>query len=375
MAFDPLALARTHVRDLPPLRPGPPVDELERRSGIGAFAQLAANENALGPSPRALEAMARAALQGHRYPDGGGFHLKRRLAEELGLTPDHLALGAGSNELIWLLAHLFVGPGDEVVASHPSFVMYGVCARAFGGRFVPVPGADGGLSHDLDAMLAAIGPRTRLVFVCNPNNPTGALIAPDAFDRFLARVPDHVVVVSDEAYREYVEGAPYPDTLHHLADERPLVLLRTFSKIHALAGLRVGYAIARPELAALFDRVRLPFQVNALAHAAALAALDDTAHLEASREFARRGRAALTLDLSALGIVVHPSQTNFVLADFGRDCRPLCAGLAERGVLVRDMTGFGMEPRFARIGVGTDSEHARLIEQLTATLRGAAGAA
>lgn len=375
MAFDPLALARTHVRDLPPLRPGPPVDELERRSGIGAFAQLAANENALGPSPRALEAMARAALQGHRYPDGGGFHLKRRLAEEFGLTPDHLALGAGSNELISLLAHLFVGPGDEVVASHPSFVMYGVCARAFGGTFVPVPGADGGMSHDLDAMLAAIGPRTRLVFVCNPNNPTGALIAPDAFDRFLALVPDHVVVVSDEAYREYVEGAPYPDTLRHLAEERPLVLLRTFSKIHALAGLRVGYAIARPELAALFDRVRLPFQVNALALAGALAALDDTAHLAASREFARRGRAALGLDLSALGIVVHPSQTNFVLADFGRDCRPLCAALAERGVLVREMTGFGMEPRFARIGIGTDSEHARLVEELTATLRGAAGAA
>jgi histidinol-phosphate aminotransferase len=375
VAFDPLALVRPHVRNLAPQRPGPPADELERRFGLGSMVQLAANENALGPSPLAVAAMARAAASGHRYPDGGGFHLKHRLAQGLGLTPEHFALGAGSNELISLLVHLFVGPGDEVVAAHPSFVMYGACARAFGGTFVGVPGTDGGLTHDLDGMLAAIGPRTKLVFVCNPNNPTGSLIGAAAFERFLARVPAHVVVASDEAYREYVDDDAYPDTLSHLADERAFVILRTFSKIHSLAGLRVGYAIARPEMAQLFDRVRLPFQVNALAQAAACAALDDTAHVEASRALAQSGRAALLADLAALGIAAFPSCTNFVLADFGRDCRPLCATLAERGVLVRDLTGFGMDPRFARIGVGTKDEHARLVEALSGALRGAAGAA
>jgi histidinol-phosphate aminotransferase len=207
------------------------------------------------------------------------------------------------------------------------------------------------------------------VFVCNPNNPTGALIGPDAFQRFVARVPDHVVIVSDEAYVEYVEGAAYPDTLGAL--ER-LVLLRTFSKIHSLAGLRVGYAIARPEMIGLFDRVRLPFQVNAVAQAGALAALGDEEHVRASRALASEGRAALLRDLGALGIAAHPSHTNFVLADFGRDCRPLCAVLAERGVLIREMTGFGMEPQFARIGVGTAAEHARLVEALGFSLRGVA---
>jgi histidinol-phosphate aminotransferase len=372
VAFDPLALARPHVRDLVPHASGPPVDELERLAGGGTFARLAANENALGPSPRALAAMARAAEGGHRYPDAGGHHLRRRLAQGLGVTPEHLALGAGSSDLIALLCQIFVGPGDEVVASHPSFVLYDLCARAAGGTFVPVPGARGGLEHDLDAMLAAIGPRTRIVFVCNPNNPTGALIGPEAFERFLARVPGHVVVAVDEAYREYVEAAPYPDTLAHLAEPRPLVLLRTFSKIHSLAGLRIGYAIAAPAMARLFDRVRVPFQVNAVALAGALAALDDEAHVEASRVLARTGRAALLADLAALGIVAHPSHTNFVLADFGHDCRPLCAALGDRGVLIREMTGFGMAPNFARIGIGTPEEHARLVAALSAALRGAA---
>ena len=370
MAFDPLALVRPHVRGLAPLAPAPPVDELERRLGEGRLARLDNNETALGPSPLALAAIARAAERGNRYPDAGGFRLKARLAAREGLTPAHFALGAGSNELIALLAHLFVGPGDEVVASHPSFVMYGAAARAFGGTFVPVPGR--GLEHDLDALLAAVTPRTKLLFVCNPNNPTGARIEAAAFERFLAQVPGHVVVASDEAYREYVDDGSYPDTVGALAAERPLVLLRTFSKIHALAGLRIGYAIARPELAALFDRVRLPFQVNALAQAAALAALDDEAHVEAGRTLARSGRAALRADLSALGIEAFPSWTNFVLADFGDDCRPVVAALGEKGVLVRALTKWGMESRFARIGVGTAREHARLLEALSAARRGAA---
>ena len=372
MAFDPFSLVRPEARGSLPFAPGPPVDELERRLGIAQAARLAANENALGPSPRALEAIARTAASGHRYPDGGGTHLKRRLAEILDLTPGHLALGVGSTELIDLLMRLFVGPGDEVVTAHPTFVLYGPAVRLAGGTLVAVPGKDGGIAHDLDAMQAAIGPRTRVVIVCNPNNPTGALVAREEFARFLARVPKHVVVVSDEAYHEYVEDPAYPRTLDHLGDDRPLVILRTFSKIHSLAGLRIGYAIARPEVAGLFDRVRLPFNVSSVAQAAALAALDDGAHVEASRALARQGRAALRRDLEALGVRACPSHTNFVLADFGRDCRPTCQALAERGVLIRDLVAFGMESRFARIGIGTEAEHARLIEALRAVLQSAA---
>jgi histidinol-phosphate aminotransferase len=354
VALDPLALVRPHLAALAPDPVPPSLDE-------GApLARLDSNENAFGPSPRALEAFARAARSVHRYPDSGGLRLRERIAELAGVTPDHVALGAGSDSLIARLVQLLVGPGDEVVAAHPSFVTYARATRMHGGTFVPVHG--NGIDHDLDAMAEAIGPRTKLVFVCDPNNPTGAHLPPGAFERFLARVPAHVVVAFDEAYREYVEDAP--DTRALLALERPLVLLRTFSKIHALAGLRIGYALARPETAALFRRVGLTFDVNGPAQAAALAALDDFAHVAAAREFARAGRAALERDLGALGITTFPSWTNFVLADFAVDCRPRVQALGERGVLVRALTSFGMAPNFARIGVGTPAEHARLVEAL-----------
>ncbi|MFL5581678.1 MAG: histidinol-phosphate transaminase [Gemmatimonadaceae bacterium] len=360
MAFDPLALVRPHLAALAPGEPPPPIDE--------AAARLDANENALGPSPRALAALVHAAQFAHRYPDSGGLRLRERIAGLDGVTPEHVALGAGSDGLIEKLVHLLIGPGDEVVAAHPSFVTYAHATRLHGGTFVPVPG--NGIDHDLDAMRRAVTPRTKLLFVCDPNNPTGSHLAPGAFEGFLAQVPLHVMVVLDEAYREYVEDAP--DTRALLALERPLVLLRTFSKIHALAGLRIGYVIARPETAALFRRVALTFDVNGPAQAAALAALDDTAHVESVRAFARAGREALHKDLGALGIRTFPSFTNFVLADFGRDCRPLVHALRERGVLVRAMTSFGMAPGFARIGVGTPGEHARLVEALSDLLRGAA---
>jgi histidinol-phosphate aminotransferase len=360
VALDPLALVRPHLKALAPGEPAPPIE--------GQCVRLDANENALGPSPRALAALVQAAQSAHRYPDSGGLRLRERIAEREGLTPAHVALGPGSDGLIARLVHLFAGPGDEVVAAHPSFVTYARAARMHGATFVPVEG--NGIDHDLDAMLAAITPATRLLFVCDPNNPTGAHLAPGAFERFLARVPAHVVVALDEAYREYVEDAP--DTRALLALERPLVLLRTFSKIHALAGLRIGYALARPETAALFRRVALTFEVNGPAQAAALAALDDDAHVAAGRLFARDGRAALHRDLGALGIRTFPSWTNFVLADFAQDCRPLVAALGERGVLVRALTSFGMAPNFARIGVGTPAEHGQLVGALSQLLPGAA---
>jgi histidinol-phosphate aminotransferase len=355
VAIAPFELVRPHLRDLVP-------GALPAAAPASARARLDANENALGPSPRALAALELAAQDAHRYPDPTGLALRRQLAARDGLTVEHYALGAGSDRLISLLVQLFVGPGDAVVAAHPSFVTYAAATRAQGGTFVPVPG--NGIDHDLDAMAAAIDARTRLVFVCDPNNPTGARLERGAFARFLGRVPPQVVVVLDEAYREYLDDPE--DSLALLAHERPLYLLRTFSKIHALAGLRIGYAIARPEWAALFARVGLTFEVNGPAQAAALAALDDAGHVAAGRALAHTGRAAIARDLGALGIKTFPSATNFVLADFGRDCRPLVAALAARGVHVRGMTGFGMAPNFARVGVGLPDEHARLVEALAA---------
>ena len=330
---------------------------------------LAANENPLGPSPRAVEAMGRATAAAHRYPDAAGRALKEALAARLGVTPAHLALGNGSNELIELLVHAHVRPGDEVVYSRPSFVMYGVSVRLLGGVPVEVPGL--ALEHDLDAMRAAIGPRTRLVIVCNPNNPTGALVRAAEWRRFLAAVPAGVVVVSDEAYHEYVDDPAYPRTLDDLAGAVPLVVLRTFSKVYGLAGARVGYGIARPSLAAELERVRLPFNVNAAGQAGALAALDDHGHVERSRRVAREGKRFLGEALAKLGCTVHPSHTNFVLVDLGRPAGPLVAALADRGFVVRELETWGMGPSFVRITIGTAGENAGLV----AALEDALGAA
>lgn len=370
MTFDPLALVRPEVRALRPYVAGRPIEQLERELGITHAVRLSANENPLGPSPLALEALARAATGANRYPDGGGSFLRRRLARELAVEPEMLALGNGSNELIELLVHLFVGPGDEVVFSDPTFLVYGIAVRMLGGTPVAVPGR--GLEHDLDAMLAAIGPRTKVIIVCNPNNPTGALVGSAAWTRFLDRVPPGVVVVSDEAYHEYVEDPDQPRTIDDLARDRPLVILRTFSKIHSLAGLRVGYAIAHPGMAALFDRVRIPFNVNAPAQAAAAAALDDPDHVARSRAVAREGKALLLAALPALGIVAHPSHGNFVLADLGRPARPVCAALQRRGIVLRDLVAFGMAPNFVRVTIGTAEENQSFLAALEAVLGEAA---
>jgi len=367
MGLDPVGLLSARARALAPYVPGRPLAELERTLGR-AVVELSGNENALPPAPSVVAAVAKAATHAHRYPDGGGHALRERLAAAFGLTRDHFALGAGSNEIIELLCHAFLDPGDEVVFSHPTFLMYAVSVTLLGGTPVPVPGKDDGLAHDLDAMLAAIGPRTRMVIVCNPNNPTGALIPRAAFFDFIARVPPGVVLLIDEAYHEYVEDPEYPHTLDALALDRPLYVLRTFSKIHSLAGLRVGYAIARPEWARLIDRVRLPFNVSAVAQAAAIAALDDPTHVAESRAVARAGKARLLAELPRLGVTAYPSHTNFVLADLGRDARPVVDQLAGHGVLVRGLTAFGMAPPFVRITGGSDAELGALLAALAAVL-------
>ena len=273
---------KPHVAALEPYQPGKPIEELERELGITGSVKLASNENPLGPSPRALAAL-RDALAGiHRYPDGACFELRAALATRLGVEPRQLVFGCGSDELLELVAKAFLGPGDEAVFAWPSFAMYPIVVKGMGATPVPVP-LDQALAHDLRAMRDAIGERTRVVFVCNPNNPTGTSVGAEAFDAFVASLPEDLVLVVDEAYVEYARRPDFPDALAWVGRRAGTLVMRTFSKIYGLAGLRIGYGIADPELADYLQRARHPFNVNRLAEAAAVAALDDAAHAERSR--------------------------------------------------------------------------------------------
>lgn len=368
MATDPLSLAVPGVRGLRPYQPGKPIEELEREYGITGAVKLASNENPLGPSPKVLEALAEALPRLHRYPDGGAVVLAARLARHLGVTPERIVFGNGSNEIIELLVRLFAEPGDEVVMSRDAFLVCDLVCRAVGARSVRVEARD--LHHDLEAIGRAVGPATKLVFLANPNNPTGTIFRRDAWERFLERVPRHVVVAVDEAYFEYVDDEDYPDSLTYHDRHPGLVTLRTFSKIHALAGLRIGYGVGSPEIIGALARFRQPFNVNSLAQVAACAALDDAEHVEASRELVRRGREQLVQGLERLGLRTVPSQANFVLCEVG-DGRRVTDALLHRGVIVRPMQAYGLPDRI-RVTCGTETENARFLQALEDISREAA---
>jgi len=355
-----------HVRDLRPYEPGKPIEELERELGIQGSVKLASNENPLGPSPRAVEAL-RGALAGvHRYPDGHGHALRRKLAERLAVDEAALVLGNGSDELLELLAKTFLGPGDEAVFAWPSFAMYPIVVQGMGATPVRVP-LDEGLVHDLDALAAAVGERTKLVMVCNPNNPTGTTVGAEAFDRFAAALPEDVVLVVDEAYFAFARRDDFPDALAWVRRRPATITLRTFSKSHGLAGLRVGYGVASPELAGFLERVRHPFNLNLLAQVAAVAALDDDEHVARSRELNERGLAYLERELGALGVETTPSEANFLLARTGPG---VYEPLLREGVIVRPMAGFGL-PEHVRVTVGLPEENERFVKALKRLREGA----
>ena len=360
-------LAPAHVRDLVPYPPGKPIEEVRRELGIeGEVIKLASNENALGPSPRAVEAAREAVAGVHRYPDGGGFYLKRRLSEHVGVSASRIALGNGSNDLIDLILRAFVGPDEAGVISATTFVIYRMVLQGLGRQLREVPLS--GLAYDLDAMAAAVDARTKVVFLATPNNPTGLHLGAAALDRFLGRIPDGVVVVVDEAYAEYVTADDYPDSVALQARRPRTITLRTFSKAYGLAGLRCGYGVASEEVVGLLDRVRQPFNCSAVAQAAALAALDDTAHIERSRRFNAEGIAQLSAGFEALGLSPVPTQANFVLVRLPRPGRPVYDALLRRGVIVRPMDGYGL-PDCLRITVGTPAENVRCLDALGAVLR------
>jgi len=352
-------LVNAHIRDLAPYEPGKPMEELERELGLESSIKLASNENPIGPSPRAVEAVRAGIEEVNRYPDGACFELRAKLAKRLGIEENQLVFGCGADEILELIVKTFLAPGDEVVMPWPSFAMYPIVVKGMGGKVVQVPLRDG-LAHDLDAMRSAIGERTKVVFVCNPNNPTGGSIGQADFDAFVEALPEDVVLAVDEAYFEFARRADFPDSVAWLSRRPATLVLRTFSKYAGLAGLRIGYGIGSPELVGFMERARHPFNVNRLAEAAAVAALDDEEHMRRTLEVNASGIDYLTRELQALGYTVEPSDTNFVLARLGAN---VYDDLLKRGVIVRPMAGFGL-PEHVRISVGLPEENERLVDAL-----------
>ena len=354
-----------HIRSLLPYPPGKPVAELERELGISGSIKLASNENPLGPSPRAVAALAGALGELHRYPEGDCHYLRHALAARLDVAPECLLFGNGSNEVLELIVRTFLRPGEEALMADQAFVVYRLVVQAAGGQSRIVPLRD--FTHDLEALAAAVTPATRLLFLANPNNPTGTIFGRDAWQKLLAAVPDDVLIVLDEAYAEYVEDPDYPDGLATFRAGRPLVVLRTFSKIYGLAGLRVGYGVTQPELVDAMNRVRQPFNVNSLAQIGALAALDDDEHVARSRACNRVGMDYLRREFEQLGLAVVPSWANFLLVHVGNGAA-LYDALLHKGVIVRPMGGYGF-PDHLRMTIGTEAENRRLVLALGECLR------
>ena len=359
------SLANEHILGIAPYEPGKPIDELERELGIHDAIKLASNENPLPPSGRVQRAILAAVNHLNRYPDGSGFYLRQALAKKHGASPDQIVLGNGSNELIELLVRAFLRPGDEAVVPHPSFVVYPMIVQAAGGVRVMVMLKEHRL--DLEAMARAITPMTKVVFVANPNNPTATIVTADEIEHFMARVPERTIVVFDEAYIEFALGPDFPEALNYVKQGRKVVVLRTFSKAASLAGLRVGYGVADADAVALMNRIRQPFNVNSLAQAGALAALEDEGHILECVRTIEAGRHFLYDEFKTLGVRYVPSRANFILVDVGRSAADIYQKLLHEGVIVRPMTPFGMETAL-RITVGTPEENRKLVNALRTAL-------
>lgn len=359
--------APDYVRAIAPYVGGKPIDEVARELGLdpATIIKLASNENPRGPSPRALAAITAAAADLTRYPDGNGFALKAALSRRLGVAPDRIVLGNGSNDVLELAAHAFLRAGDHAVYSQYAFIVYPLATQARGALGIEVPARHHG--HDLDAMRAAITPRTRIVFIANPNNPTGTWLAGHAVESFIASVPRDVLVVLDEAYNEYLGPSEQADSIAWTERYPNLVVSRTFSKAHGLAALRVGYGVMNAAVADLLNRVRQPFNVNALAQAAAIAALEDSAYVEESRRQNREGMRQLEAGLAARSIRYLPSHGNFVLIEVG-DAAEIDRRLLQQGVIVRPVANYGL-PRWLRVTVGLPAENARFLAALESALR------
>ncbi|MCX7822059.1 MAG: histidinol-phosphate transaminase [Syntrophobacterales bacterium] len=356
-----------HIRQIIPYPPGKPLEELEREYGIRNAIKLASNENPLGTSPKAIEAIKRVLGNLHRYPDGGSFYLKQKLSEKFNVPFKGIVLGNGSNEIIEMVSRAFLQRGDEIVVPEPSFLMYRIIAQVVGAKVVSVPLLDYRL--DLEGMASSVTDRTRVVIVNNPNNPTGTVVSKDEWEAFLKKLPGDTIVVVDEAYIEFVRDGSSFGAIDYISLKGPYVVaLRTFSKAYGLAGLRIGYGFADPEVADYLDRVRQPFNINMLAQVGALAALDDDEFLEKTRQTIWKGLDYLYEKIDEMGLKYVPSQANFFLIELPVSARSVYQALLRRGVIVRAMDSYGLE-RFIRVTVGLPEENERFISALREVLQ------
>jgi histidinol-phosphate aminotransferase len=365
MLFDPTMLVVPGVSTLQPYQPGKSIDELERELGISGIVKLASNENPRHPGPTVNYAVTQILPELSRYPDGGGFRLKEALANQLAVDPGQITLGNGSNDVLELVARAFVQQGQGVIVAKHSFAVYTLAAKSVGAELRVVPGAR--WEHDLERMAEFIDKNTRLVFIANPNNPTGTWVSKHTLIDFLDALPNHLLVALDEAYFEYVEKADYPNGVELLSRYPNLVVTRTFSKIYGLAALRVGYSISSLEIAEILNRVRQPFNVNAIGYAAALAALEDEEFVAESRALNQKQMSRICEGLESLGLSWIPSAGNFLSVDIGRPAASVFKRMLRSGVIVRPIENYGM-PNHLRITIGLEEENARALSALEAAL-------
>jgi histidinol-phosphate aminotransferase len=355
-----------YILSIKPYAPGKPLEELEREYGIADSIKLASNENPIGPSPMAVKAIKNAVGKLNRYPDGSGYNLIQKISEYLEVSPQNIVLGNGSDEIIGMLTCGLLEPGDEAILPYPSFLMYEITVRSAGATPVFVPLKS--LSIDLEGIKEKITSRTRMVFLCNPNNPTGTIIFKKDFENFLNKIPSDVIVVVDEAYIEFVRDQNCLKSIEYLDNARPLVTLRTFSKVYGLAGLRIGYGVMPDKMANLLNRIRLPFNANSLAQAAACAALEDTVFFEKVITLIHQGLDFLYDSLDRLGVTYFPTQTNFILIDVCKDADEIYEKMLRQGVIVRSMRSYGY-PHYIRINAGLHKENIRFIKALENLLK------
>ncbi|MGQ9630944.1 MAG: histidinol-phosphate transaminase [bacterium] len=357
---------KRYILKVQPYQPGKPIEEVGRELGLSNIVKLASNENPLGPPASAVEAIKDMAGRVHLYPDGSGYHLKRSLSDHLGVGSENIILGSGSDEIVSLVCQGFLGRGKNAVMAKGAFIRYWMGTTLIGAKAVQVPMRD--YTHDLKAMAEVVNPRTKVVFVCNPNNPTGTMNTADEVRDLVDRTPENVIIVFDEAYYEYIDDPNYPRTIDYIKEGREnIIVLRTFSKVYGLAGLRIGYGIAHPKLIEYLDRLRGPFNITSVALAAAEAALGDQEHVVRSKRMNDMGRNFLVRNFREMGIHFVPSVANFILFDTGRDGNSVFQDLMREGIIVRPMGGYGF-PTFIRVTIGATDENEKLILALKKVL-------
>ena len=359
--------AKSHLRAVRNYQPGKPIEEVEREYGVKNALKMASNENALGPSPKAVAAVRKNLAKIHRYPDGGCFYLRQKLSKALAMKPEELVFGNGSDEILVLAVRAFAGEGDEIIIADPTFLIYEIAGQVENARVVKVPMIH--FRYDLDGMKKHVSESTKLIFIANPDNPIGTYVSEKGLREFLTGIPANIPVVLDEAYYEFArEKKDYPDSLSMLEEFPNLIVTRTFSKAYGLGGLRIGYGIASEKIANAMNKVREPFNVNSLAQAAALGALDDKLFVKKTVGMVREGKKYLEAEFKKMGLTTVETATNFVLFDLGSDSRPVYEALLRKGVIVRPMAAWGL-PSFIRVTIGRKAENQRFIQALKQILK------